>query len=1399
MFNNFINNNSNGKFAILASFVRSFDNYHKKKKIMHLVSSVCLFEREDYNWFNTSFKYWLENKQWVDLNNNLKANDYKKYLIVQVYGIDKIIECSEGKTYFFIEFESFILVKVNIDKLFNFLNDSYGDILLFNLLFGSFDLEENNLNLKGSRSLFIFYDLFWSTIVFYFKVNNIDISGGSISKRHIIHSVELQLLFNLIDLFDYNNENLSRLKNIVYLNFNKDILSSSISLELYNNYITNKNKLLNYTWEDIENENHDFFNEEDLSLVSNNKNDVEVVINIIKNNLKFFMLMLINGIKDKLNKEIFDLEKKIQSLVNKIYSLNSDNTLKSNINEISTIHMSTKEKKKFKKEKRIINLDKNLQSKIIINNENITKYSQEKESVSKLLFDKKNDYVKLMNIIKKLTLMELNDLYFNKIKIKSINKFTHNLNPNNSVKGNKIFNREYSTLSIRNNITRNSVLYNNLYNKFNYSKLNFYLNKDSNLYCGSHSLSFKKFYSSENSLKKIDFRIDSPIYIELQRILKNSDLNEETQKKIEQFLNNQGSLLLKDRIDSTFDINYYRINSSLINKLKNSINELRELIVNYKNMLKNTKIDNSVKSIVLLGLSDDEIISNLLGRFLRIMSNNNLINNNTTVTELAYNLADGLINLYKSNKYKNFILENKNNLPDYYGLANYIKEKENDLDLLIINNKLELYTMGFELFQFLIEVNLIYIDTYVSEKKRKTNIFKVHETIVQDLVKYMNLVNLSYKIPMIVKPRMYGRDFTNNTEILGGFLLNNKDYVNPLLIKNPELKEESVIKDDNVIYDLVNNLSSVGYKINNELLDFLLERGLEFDLFINFNLKHPLEIKIEKKEKLTLFEKKTLESFLSRKQLEINVLGLALIFKEVPEFFIPVRLDNRGRVYCNVDYLHYQGIELAKSLLLFSKGEKINKADKVSIDYLKIFGANCYGNGIDKKSYLDRVEWVNNNEDNILNFRNGILIKEAESKILFIAFCFEYIKYKNSLLSNDTFYISHFPIQLDATCNGYQHLSLLTGDEPLAGQLNLLDSDESTIPNDFYSFVALKIKDYLKAFIIENMKICENISNLNLSPSINLNEVETNIKSAKKLLNLNIYRKLVKTVIMVKPYNATLYQMVNYIKDQFDLTLENNSSDQSLLEYTDNNENNNNDELNVRKNKFVYIDKQNKNIKLTANDFFLLVKIIEKIIYTEFPKLKDFNEYLKKVATICNTLNITIVWALPSGLKVNQSYVDSEAIRLRPFKFRKNTFSLKIRNEKINKSKQIRALMPNLIHSLDAASLSLIVDMFFIKSDNNINFFSIHDCFAVTANNVSKLIKIVKLVYIKIYSDDSYLKKFDLGIINSIKLHFGNEVFDDYNKQIKINDLLIQYPNVDVVVLGKIKASQILKAKTIIN
>jgi hypothetical protein len=50
-------------------------------------------------------------------------------------------------------------------------------------------------------------------------------------------------------------------------------------------------------------------------------------------------------------------------------------------------------------------------------------------------------------------------------------------------------------------------------------------------------------------------------------------------------------------------------------------------------------------------------------------------------------------------------------------------------------------------------------------------------------------------------------------------------------------------------------------------------------------------------------------------------------------------------LYCVTEYLNYQGLELAKGLLLISwlcQVEKVKLTDDFAINYLKIFGAYCF-------------------------------------------------------------------------------------------------------------------------------------------------------------------------------------------------------------------------------------------------------------------------------------------------------------------------------------------------------------------------------------------------------------------------------------------------------------------------
>ena len=342
------------------------------------------------------------------------------------------------------------------------------------------------------------------------------------------------------------------------------------------------------------------------------------------------------------------------------------------------------------------------------------------------------------------------------------------------------------------------------------------------------------------------------------------------------------------------------------------------------------------------------------------------------------------------------------------------------------------------------------------------------------------------------------------------------------------------------------------------------------------------------KPKLNLTQKRELESFYSKKDLEQNVLGLANIFKIVNQFYLPVRLDYRGRLYCITEYLNYQGIELAKGLLQFSIGEKVYLSDDLAIKYLKIFGANCYGNKLDKKSFNDRIAWVDKNLEDIINFDNGVLLNNAENKILFLSFCFEYIKYIQALNNKDSFFVSNLPIQLDASCNGFQHLTLLVDDLALSKELNLNESTWNDNPKDFYHFIALKVKNFFANKLDDSQT-----GKLVLS----LEDKE----SYKKLARLDIYRALIKKAVMTIPYNITLIGIIEQIKDFA-----------TIYEELD-------------KKYFVLpreFSKNDKDLYLTLSEISSLGSLIFNILNKEMPILNTLRNYLDEMAKIILSLGL---------------------------------------------------------------------------------------------------------------------------------------------------------------------------------
>ncbi len=192
---------------------------------------------------------------------------------------------------------------------------------------------------------------------------------------------------------------------------------------------------------------------------------------------------------------------------------------------------------------------------------------------------------------------------------------------------------------------------------------------------------------------------------------------------------------------------------------------------------------------------------------------------------------------------------------------------------------------------------------------------------------------------------------------------------------------------------------------------------------------------------------------------------------------------------------------------------------------------------------------------------NDTFILSAQNPLLFLAFCFEYKNMVNTFKIQDTF-MSHLPIQLDASCNGLQHLTCIINDSKLAQKVNIIESDTLVDPQDLYTDCV----DSIKQGLAKQVKKYPIYSSL---------------------LNLIIDRKLIKRSIMTIPYNVTIVGIMEQLETHFEKKW-------NLLGHYE----------------YIPLDiKSHGNVKLTTKDLMCLATVIHDTLYEEHPNLKALVKY----------------------------------------------------------------------------------------------------------------------------------------------------------------------------------------------
>lgn len=242
--------------------------------------------------------------------------------------------------------------------------------------------------------------------------------------------------------------------------------------------------------------------------------------------------------------------------------------------------------------------------------------------------------------------------------------------------------------------------------------------------------------------------------------------------------------------------------------------------------------------IIFKQLEDDYILSVIYGRLLKIISRYNLASDSNKALDIFIDIANDFIQNYFYYLY----LRDKEKLSkseqDKYRLSDW-KLVNKDFILKFDETNVE---VGAKVVNWLKNIDILLVKLVVVGLKERHNVLLPTERVLKTLTNKEKLKPLPRRLPMLIKPKLYSRIKVKGKikEELGGYLLNDDKYTDELIIQKWNFKQPTVIKDKNVIYDLINNISSVGYKINKDVLNFIYTYGIRYKLIMATDYDHPL-------------------------------------------------------------------------------------------------------------------------------------------------------------------------------------------------------------------------------------------------------------------------------------------------------------------------------------------------------------------------------------------------------------------------------------------------------------------------------------------------------------------------------------------------------------------------------
>lgn len=858
--------------------------------------------------------------------------------------------------------------------------------------------------------------------------------------------------------------------------------------------------------------------------------------------------------------------------------------------------------------------------------------------------------------------------------------------------------------------------------------------------CKYNSLVFKSKFTSSSYFKINEGKKNklvqefSPGLRAVENIILSEDSDFNKQLKIEETLKYLWKIeienLLKKRSTLSKDNIGLRILSDEIKRLEEDINIFvnNTLYTKYKAYLK-----------IVSNIQPSLILSIVLGRCITFAVRFDDLDKQP-IHSLFKSISDDILfeigkEYFIKEKKTNKLKENIN-IHEYCKKNNFFLSEEDEIKL-----GLDLVVLLCSNSNFL-ELKEIKIDRNISKRVLIT------KEGFKELIDNITLMD-SEEIPMIIKPYPWRINSNGNIVSYGGTILNNQLQYKPLRSKSYENTVVNSLLFTNDVIDSVNKIAGVKYSINTKVLEIISNNIYYKDdntPIVNLS-EHSESNKISSyihdKNHVKITE---ITSHNSKYLYESTLINIAKLMSKVEGFYLTIFIDWRGRFYSSNCSLNIQGGELARSLLLFNKGEVLTP---LGLKALKVYTANSFG--LDKWSKVKRVAWVDRHLDEILSIPNNDLWLKADEPLLFLACAIELQGY---YAQPETF-LSRLPILMDASCNGLQHLSAMAQDITLAERVNLLASKETNSPYDVYDDLIAPIKNGIND-LVEKQPEFSNLS------------------------KLKITRKLIKRGIMTITYGVTPWGISRQLLSEHFIKFD--CKDNHNLY------------------KAINAD-LGKDVVLRHSDIYKLSLIIYNSLFEIHPSLNNIMNYYHQIVELYNTLNIAIRWITPSGLTLEQKYLKFTRYDITNSIFKKR-YKIVLRKPEvknnfpvINYNKQINSFVPNFIHSMDGSNIVLLLKS--MQHKHPIDVATIHDCFGSQANHADMLARLVKESFISMYGDNCFIEKLHSYMVLSLRNLFKVK---DGKVLVEKNDEILELPIPNKPEVGKLDlANQLRKSQYFVS